>query len=343
MIHNNEFTTRGAFNLPLSADDLGSYAHVMEEDRSEVGIIIPRPFAMDFVLAHAGLSRVDLGDDTYLTTAEDPELFVQDTKSARSFLLDNRPIFGLNHPLFSDDGHTISTEALADTISGVDPKNILIVTGAGMSDMADGIGVMSYDTYADTVGFSRQSHFPSHRLNRRFVYDFLVNPAMSARGVEILDAYREQLKGAVQPTPAHIALTGLVRELDGLPLVATVNWDRLHEGADLDVAHIIDRDWLSADAAKKLEPSEFVADFKERAPHLELVICAALSSDHKGIISYIRRQTENDKLRVAAINKSAVAPLRYLQKGDMRVIGDVQKILPQLNDMLRDGARGDFL
>jgi len=173
---------------------------------------------------------------------------------------------------------------------------LLFYTGAGISAAA-GIPLLSVIT--DSFGISRTT----------LIDDFSRDLSNGENGKLRIKQKFDKLLIKAKPTKAHKSLEKIRRMLKAE--LATENIDFLHEGVG---SNILRRSDLS-----KLN----VKDLKR----YDLIVTIGLAKDE----SFIIRKWKRLGGRIAAID---LKPPEYLGKGDFYVLGDCQKLLPRLEQLL---------
>jgi NAD-dependent SIR2 family protein deacetylase len=200
----------------------------------------------------------------------------------------------------------IGHEDLAKLINETPGRNLIFYTGAGvstagevpvwnMSELVKQIGVDDYEA----KGFHTQFNETPEQLLAKVTH------------------FGETLFADVS-TPAHIAIAEIVQSKPE-SIVFTENADFKHEaeGSRLSVMHAGN------------QTNDFL-DVRLRAPEAKLLITVGLSKDDRSIINYLKRI--NPELKIVAIN---LVPTEYLDSNDAVVIGDCQKILPKVAELVK--------
>lgn len=117
-----------------------------------------------------------------------------------------------------------------------------------------------------------------------------------------------------QPTPAHIAMAEIAKQLQCK--IFTENVDALHEKTGIQALRPTG-DWLKEHIQK-----EWLRD-------IDIVITAGLSTDDRGFLAWYKQNNPNGKILAINLEKP-----RYLGDEDFLLKGDAQEILPAIEKRL---------
>ncbi len=192
----------------------------------------------------------------------------------------------------------ITVEALAQDIAS---KRVLFFTGAGISAAA---GIHTISSLHSDLGLD-----PNLEVDD-FVYNAMHNPELLVQ--KILAFYRATKLS--QPTPAHRAVAGLAKYKNCQ--ILTGNFDLLHERSGVIPIRVF------SDSMEQ----DLTAD---RLREVDMIVYIGASRDIRGTIDRYKKAKPEGV--VVAINQEIP---RFLTDQDFVLLGDIQEILPLLQQQL---------
>ncbi len=195
----------------------------------------------------------------------------------------------------------VEPEILADMIAKLDPSELMIYTGAGIS-MGGEQPVWGMQELSKQLGLVENPE------GNDFDELFRSNPE---KLIEVAKKFGDSLFADVS-TDAHISIAKLVAEMPGV-LVLTENMDLKHEavGSRLGVTHM----------GNKSAFGEVIV----RGQATKVLWTIGLSHDDRGVLAYLKQ--ENPDLQIIAIDQKKP---NYLGSEDGLLKGDCQKVMPEL-------------
>ncbi len=183
----------------------------------------------------------------------------------------------------------------------INNKKVIFLTGAGISLAAK---IPTSQTLHDSLGISEADSLD------QFTKDLLLNPQ---KLVDIMQDFFNAIINA-KPTLAHHTLTKIA--MDKSCQIMTGNFDHLHEKAGIKAYNVemnsLEKDWN-----------------KNVIEQIDVILCIGSSYDFMSILSKYKKFNPNGI--IVAINKEQPD---YLGNEDFFIKGDIQKIVPELTELL---------
>ena len=192
---------------------------------------------------------------------------------------------------------------LDELVSIINEKKVIFLTGAGISFVAK---IPTVETLKQSLGISE------NELVDSFVKNLLEN---REKLVKVMQEFLNAVVHA-KPTPAHYALTKIVMKKSCQ--IMTGNFDFLHEKSGV--------------KAYNVEMNSFEKDWNEKViKEIDAIICIGTSNDFNAILGKYKKFNPDGV--IIAINKEQPD---YLGSEDFLITGDIQKIIPELAELLID-------
>ena len=189
----------------------------------------------------------------------------------------------------------------AELIELIKNKNVLFYTGAGVS-LDSGVPAMA--ELQELLGLE---------ANEKFLFSLekaLIHPREFAS--KILTFHNACLFSP--PTPAHLALKGL--SIFKNTRILTENLDALHEASGI--------------APYRVDPHQLRQETDETTFHpFDYIICVGLSYDDRGFLGWYKEKNPQGKIIAIDLKQPS-----YLGDEDFLLTGDIQKILPAVQQAL---------
>lgn len=224
----------------------------------------------------------------------------------------------------------VGAAALISQVAAHDPSRIAFYTGAGASKGGE-VPLHDHPGLLDSFGASfYKKELPDIERNKAFCREFLQGGAKPA---EVYDAFQ----GALQAfsidvsSPAHCAISSIVRQLGREPRILTTNHDLKHEGRGSRLGAIHVPPFWHSEFCLAPETAQAVQTFV--ATHrnaIDLLVVAGVRRDYRRLFNAI--QGDND-MRVLAVDPSEQVP-PYLASSDYLVQASAQTALPEIAQAL---------
>lgn len=211
----------------------------------------------------------------------------------------------------SRNGSRMREADLANLIRNLDGKDIVIYTGAGISNAGEA-SAWTMPQLMQELGFGENGESSS------FIEMFFNQPEML---VDKVICFKEQLFSDCT-TDAHKAIAEIVSLKPGL-LVLTENIDLKHEaeGSRIFVCHM------------GKTPNDFDI-VREKTRDIKLLITVGLSQDDRAVIAYMKKH--NPDLKIVAFTLSPETTPKYVGSEDSILVGDCQETLPNTVSLIKD-------
>ncbi|HSW74905.1 MAG TPA: hypothetical protein VLG16_03475 [Candidatus Saccharimonadales bacterium] len=207
-----------------------------------------------------------------------------------------------------------------------DPRDVVFITGSGLSETTNSSSVPSYETLKKRYGIGKDKE-----AYEAFARKFLTDSQHADQVFKEFAQFTESLWDP-EPTLGHIALAGIVKSLGCKPLVLTNNYDLKHEGSGIVPVRKYAMGWLDTlgfqylDEVKEQRRKQLGSTMAKLAEHVRLAVIIGCASDNNGYLRYLKEQ--NPRLNIAALNLTGSLP--YLDSNDSFIAGNVQHTLPKL-------------
>ena len=219
----------------------------------------------------------------------------------------------------------------ASQLVASEAEGLIIYTGAGISNTGNN-PVYDHRTLGQKLGFVDGSFAAEHdnpeEVNDRFVQAFRTSEAFRD---EIAEQYGEFLENMFHEstTPAHMAISSLVRFYDFSPTVLTSNYDCKHEATPSNIkATKIPAGWHHQPDEAGIAAHDAITRATTQRLGSGLLVVAGAMRDTRGVFEHLTQA--NPDLKVLAINDRPAEELDYIGEGDYCVTGDAQRILPEI-------------